>query len=57
MIRQEWYISLFSHYNGLRKYKYSCINGNGYAQCILYERNEHLLGTIDDCDEYYKNWE
>ena len=27
-----------------------------WAQCIPYEGNEHLLGTCDDCDEYYKNW-
>lgn len=25
-------------------------------QCIPYEENKHLLGTTDDCDEYYKTW-
>lgn len=25
-------------------------------QCIPYEGNEHLLGTTNDCDEYYKTW-
>lgn len=25
-------------------------------QCIPYEGNEHLLGTTDDCDDYYKIW-
>lgn len=54
--RQEWSISLFSHYDGLKNYKYSCLNGNGYAQCIPYEENKHLLGTTDDCDNYYKTW-
>lgn len=53
---QEWFISLFSHYNGLKMYKYSCINGRGYEQCIPYEGNQHLLGTTNDCDEYYKTW-
>lgn len=26
-------------------------------QCIPYEDNKHLLGTTDDCEEYYKTWE
>ena len=31
---------------------------NGWdSQCVPYEGNEHLLGTTDDCDEYFKNWE
>lgn len=53
---QEWVASLFSNYNEPKKYKYICVNGNGYAQCIPYEGNEHLLGTTNDCDEYYKTW-
>lgn len=24
--------------------------------CIPYENNEHLLGTTNDCDDYYKTW-
>lgn len=54
---QEWVASLFSNYNEPKKYKYICVNGSGYAQCIPYEGNEHLLGTKNDCDEYYKTWE
>ena len=27
-----------------------------YQKCIPFEGNEHLLGTSNDCDEYYKNW-
>lgn len=27
-----------------------------YKYCIPYKGNEHLLGTINDCDEYYKTW-
>lgn len=34
-----------------------CLNGSGFYQCIPYEDNEHLLGTTNDCDEYYKTWE
>jgi hypothetical protein len=54
---QEWRISFFSHCNGLGFYKYSCINGNGYAQCIPFEGNEYLLGKTNDCKNFYKTWE
>lgn len=37
--------------------KYPFIAGSvNWAQCIPYEGNEHLLGTNNDCDEYFKNW-
>lgn len=52
----EWDISFFSHCNGLEFYKYSCLNGSGYAQCIPYEENKHLLGKTDDCSSFYKTW-
>lgn len=32
------------------------LGGNSGKQCIPYEGNEHLLGTTNDCDEFYKNW-
>lgn len=31
--------------------------GEYFQQCIPYEGNEHLLGTTNDCDKFYKNWE
>ena len=31
--------------------------GNSYIQCIPYDRNEHLRGTTNDCDDFYKTWE
>lgn len=37
-------------------YKYATMTENYYAQCVPYEGNEHLLGTTDECNEYYKNW-
>lgn len=55
--KQIWRISFFSHCNGLETYKYSCINGNGYSQCIPYEGNEHLIGVINNCSDFYKTWE
>lgn len=51
-----WKPALF----GKRKnYKSSnFITSAGFATfCIPYENNEHLLGSISDCDEYYKTWE
>lgn len=60
LVRNEnlcvWKCNLYSHYNGGEYlYHYICVD-TGYKQCIPYEGNEHLLGTTDDCDEYFKNW-
>ena len=33
------------------------LGGEMWEQCIPYEGNEHLLGTTDDCDKYFKIWE
>ena len=35
---------------------YTVVSGNSYVFCIPYESNEHLIGTTDDCDEFYKTW-
>lgn len=33
------------------------VTGNeNWCQCIPYDGNEHLLGTTDNCDEYFKIW-
>lgn len=37
--------------------KYYIVGGFYWEQCIPYESNKHLLGTTDDCDDYYKTWE
>ena len=37
-------------------YKYATMTEKYYAQCIPYENNEHLSGTTDACDEYFKTW-
>ena len=55
--KQEWNISFLGHCNGSKNYKYSCISGIVYAQCIPYNGNEHLLGTTNYCDDFYKTWE
>ena len=50
----HWQIGLFG-------YKYEKLiysNGTVYYQCIPYnEETKHLLGTANDCPEYYKSWE
>ena len=54
---REWFADLFSHVldRPLGGYAFGCV-GHTSKQCIPYLGNEHLLGTYDDCDEYYKNW-
>lgn len=49
---REWDATLFSHYSNDKFY--GC--GMCCDQCIPYEGNEYLLGTTNDCDEFYKNW-
>ena len=56
----KWCGSFFSHIDGnlhSHCYKYVTIAGKSYPMCIPYEGNEHLLGTTNDCIEYYKTWQ
>ena len=52
----DWFATFFSHIDDSSHWA-SC----GYficAQCIPYnEETKHLVGTSDDCPEYYKWWE
>ena len=41
-----WKANMFSHFIDGTNYKYICID-SGYKQCIPYEGNEKLLGTIN----------
>lgn len=55
-----WEPQLFSYldinlkHNG---YKFVISGLCSIPQCIPYEGNEHLIGTNNECDEYYKTWE
>lgn len=49
----EWKSSFWGHLRQKANIKYDTIRGT-YRQCIPYEGNEHLLGTVNDCDEFYK---
>ena len=51
-----WECDFFSSYNPKCSKRFHCI-GAWYNICIPYIGNEHLRGTTDDCDEFYKNWE
>ena len=43
-----WVGSLFSFVDNQSPFKFICVNGNGFKQCIPYEGNECLLGTTDN---------
>ena len=51
----EWGINFFGFYNYDEGYYYTTGNWM-YKQCIPYEGNEYLLGTTDNCDNFYKTW-
>lgn len=55
----QWYATLFSHVDEkLESFcrRYVTVSGKSYTQMIPYEGNEHLCGTKDNCDEFYKIW-
>lgn len=52
-----WINAFFGFYDIVITKKYPFVaSAINWTQCIPYEGNEHLLGTYEDCDEYYKNW-
>ena len=53
---QKWSPAIWGFYDSDQQdYQYKLV-GVIARYCIPYEGNEHLLGKIDDCDEFYKNW-
>ena len=48
----EWEADIFGRYSD----GYYITIGGAWEHCIPYEGNEHLLGTTNDCDEFYKTW-
>ena len=55
----QWYATLFSHVDEkLESFcrRYVTVSGKSYTQMIPYEGNEHLCGTKDGCDDFYKTW-
>lgn len=56
---EVWFANLFSNLVKNSDKPFVCIGWsalNEYTQCIPFVGNEHLRGTTQDCDEYYKNW-
>ena len=53
-INEKWNIHFFSYIDDAKMFK--TIMGT-YIQCIPYEGNEHLLGKVEDCKNFYKIWE
>ena len=57
--KQKWKANFWGFYNNSlpMNFPFSCC-GTEYAQCIPYnDDTKHLLGTTDDCDEFYRTWE
>jgi hypothetical protein len=55
----QWEPQLFSCLNNDTSgyyYKTILVGSFSVKQCIPYKGNEHLAGTTNDCDEYYKTW-
>ena len=58
LVRQDDELKWVADFFGFQKEGYYYATGNhSYVQCIPYEENKHLLGTTNDCDEFYKNWQ
>lgn len=54
---QKWYPAMWGYYDfDSQDYPHKLIGGVA-RYCIPYEGNEHLLGTANDCDDFYKTWE
>lgn len=55
---KEWSVNLFSHFLVINGTKGVVACGSFFKYCIPYnEETKHLLGTVNDCPEYYKWWE
>lgn len=51
-----WKPAIWGFYSGGVLECYSVLGGISWSYCIPYEGNEHLLGTTNDCDDFYKTW-
>lgn len=53
---QKWSPAIWGYYDlDSQDYPYKLVGGCA-RYCIPYEKNEYLLGTTNDCDEFYKTW-
>ena len=57
-IDKEWVCGILSHPYCCSGFDGFIVNSNFVRYCIPYnEETKHLVGTLDDCPEYYKWWE
>lgn len=57
--RDNWRPAIFGGYAKNKDNEveyYYALGGTCWRNCIPYEDNEHLRGTTDDCNEYFKTW-
>lgn len=54
-VGQKWTHDFFGFIDKDKGYPFVCV-GHYVIQCVPYECNEHLLGTTNDCAEYFKTW-
>lgn len=66
--QQKWFPAMWGYYDcdsqdypyklvgSTTRYRISYEGKDAARYCIPYEGNEHLLGTTDDCDDFYKTW-
>ena len=53
-----WQVEFFSHISQREPEGWCQCSGDRYYFCIPYnEETKHLVGTKEDCPEYYKWWE
>ena len=53
-----WQVEFFSHISQREPEGWCQCSGDRYYFCIPYnEETKHLVGTSDDCPEYYRWWE
>lgn len=54
----EWICGLFSHLQSNNNKLDAVVDGFNWWQCIPFnEETKHLVGSTEDCPEYYKWWE
>ena len=55
--KSRWDITFYELYDDTNvSYPYRTLGGTIYKQCIPYKGNEHLIGLVKECDDYYKTW-
>ena len=53
----RWVPAIFGYYDKNQSKPFMTVGGNSFNKCIPYKGNEHLRGTTNDCDKYFKVWE